>query len=47
MRFNYESFDDYNVDDYEQAQEVFVPELTSEREYWEKIDIICANCVEQ
>ena len=47
MNFNYESFDSYNVDDYEQAQEIYVPELTPEREYWEEIDIIINICVEQ
>ena len=38
MRTNYEQFDDYNVDEYEQAQEIFVPELKDERKYWERQD---------
>ena len=38
MRTNYDQFDDYNVDEYEQAQEIYVPELKYERKYWERYE---------
>ena len=38
MRTNYDQFDDYNVDEYEQAQEIYVPDFRYDREYWERYD---------